>query len=59
METAVDVAVVALVVARDRLDYGARFVRGGRVVEVHQRLAVHQLVQHREIGTKIAAKRHE
>jgi len=39
-----DVAVIAFVEARERVDDDLRFLRGGGVIEVNQRLAVNLLV---------------
>ena len=45
VDSPVDVRVVALVVVHERLNHRARLLRGGGVVEVDQRLAVHLSLQ--------------
>src|SRR5438094_144244 len=49
VNAAVDVGVVGLVVAAQRLQDGARLLRGGGVVQVDQGLAVDLLLQDREV----------
>ena len=44
-----DVGVLRGVVPLDRVDHDPRLLAGGRVVEIHQRLAVHPLLQDREV----------
>ena len=44
-----DVGVLRGVVPLDRVDHGPRLLAGGRVVEIHERLAVHPLLQDREV----------
>ena len=51
VHAAMDVAVVALVVPRERLDDGARLLRSGGVIEIDQRLVVDLLVENRELRT--------
>src|SRR5690606_22832594 len=45
-----DVGVVLAVVAIQRLDHRARLLRGGGVVEVGERLPVHDAGEHGEVG---------
>src|SRR5207245_8817897 len=44
-----DVGVLRGVVPLDRVDHDPRLLAGGRVVEIHQWLAVHPLLQDREV----------
>ena len=53
VHAAMNVGVVALVVMRDGVDHRPRLLRGRGVVEVHQRMPVHLLLQ----NGKIAANR--
>jgi len=53
VEAAVDVGVVGLVEAREDVDDGARFVRGGGVVEVDERFGADVLVERGEIGADV------
>jgi hypothetical protein len=50
MRRAMDVRVLVLVEVRDAVDHRLRLVRGGRVVEPHQLLAVDALLQDREVA---------
>ena len=50
VDAAMHVGVIVLVVARDRLDHGARTLARRRVVQIHQRLAVDGLMQDREVA---------
>ena len=50
MHAAMDVGVVVLVIAHDRVDHRVRLLRGGRVVEIDQRRAVDLRVQDREVA---------
>ncbi len=50
VDAAVDVRAVALVEGAHRIDHRPRFLGGGGVVEVDQRLAVRLLVEGREVG---------
>ena len=58
MQAAVDVAVVTLVIVDQGVDDAARFLRGGAVVKVDERLAVHLLVQDGEIGADVGPGGH-
>ena len=49
VDAAVHVGVVVLIIALNGLEHGARFLRGGGVVEVYQRMPVNLLSQRREI----------
>ena len=49
VDAAMDVGVAADVVVHQRVEHGLRLLRRGGVVEIDQRLAVHLLVQDREI----------
>ncbi len=54
-----DVGVVVLVVVDDRIDHRPRLLRGGPVVQVDQRLAVHLLGEGGEIELQSGGiKRH-
>ena len=57
MHAAMNVGVVVLVVARDRVDHRLRLLRRGGVVEVDQRLAVNLLLENREIARGSSARR--
>jgi len=48
VQSAMHVAVIALVVVDERIDHGARFLRGRSVIEVDEWLAVYCLVENRE-----------
>jgi hypothetical protein len=48
VDPAMDVRVVMFVVRTQRVDHRLRFLRGGGIVQIHQRLAVHLLVQGRK-----------
>ena len=50
MNAAMDVGVVVLVIIHQRLDHRARFLRGGGVVEIDERLPMDLLIQNREIA---------
>jgi hypothetical protein len=52
MDSAVHVGVVAFVVANQRVDHGARFLAGRRVVEIDQRFPVDLLIEDREVGAQ-------
>ena len=59
INAAMNVGVFGLVEADDAVDHGARLLGGGGVVEVDQRLAVHLVVQDREIVVNFADVEHE
>jgi hypothetical protein len=40
---------------RDRVEYRLRFLGGCGIVEIHQRLTVHGLIQDREIRANLIA----
>jgi hypothetical protein len=50
VQAAVDVGVVVLVVAAQRIENGARFLRRRGVVEINERVPVNLLVEDRELG---------
>src|SRR5690606_13255962 len=49
---AMHVAVEGAVVVVQRLDYHGGFLRGGGIVQIHQRLAVYLLRQQRKVGAQ-------
>jgi hypothetical protein len=49
VNAAVNVGIVLLVVIAQRIENGPRFLRGGGVIEVDQRIPVDLLVQNRKI----------
>ena len=57
MHAAMNIGVVALVVAGDRVDHRLRLLRGRGVVQIDQRLAVHLLPQDREIARESFPRR--
>ena len=57
VHAAVDVGVVLRVEARDRVDDRLRLLRGRRVVEIDERLAVHLLLQDREVARARSPRR--
>ena len=58
VESAVDVGVVAFVVAGDGVDHRARFLRGGSVVEIDEGLAADVLVEDGEIDAEVGGEGH-
>ena len=47
---AMDVGVIVLIVVRNGVNHSARFLRGGCVIQINQRLAVNLLGKNREIA---------
>src|SRR6266576_4096334 len=52
MQPAMHIRVVVLVKIPQRLDHGARFLRGRSAIEIDQRMSVRLLAQNREIFAK-------
>ena len=50
MNGTMDIGIVVFVIVPDRIDDRLRLLGGGRIIEVGQRLAVHQLLQRRELS---------
>src|SRR5215472_13322087 len=53
VHAAMDVGVIVAIIMFDGLDHGQRLLRGGRVIQVDQRLAVNALVKNRKVATDL------
>src|SRR5215469_9459077 len=49
MNTAMNIGIVAPIIVFNRFNHRKRLLRGGRVIQVNQRLAMHSLLQDRKI----------
>jgi hypothetical protein len=52
MYTAMHIGVIVCVITIDCIDYGARLLRGGGVIEIDQWPAVHFLIEQRKIAAQ-------
>src|SRR5690606_29166732 len=53
MDTSMNIGVDAFIIAIQCINYALRFLRGGRIVEVDQRLSIYFLMKHRKLRTDI------
>src|SRR5689334_4369410 len=52
MHAAMHIGVIVRVIAIHRIDDGARFLRGGGIIEIHQRATVYLLIEQWEIAAQ-------